>query len=67
MKKGNDKMIESIIHSIRSIRWIELNISEYCNLQCSFCPKSEPDRYPNEKVYMNIDLIKKNIQEMLIE
>ena len=59
------EMTKKIYTGIRSIRWIELNISEYCNLQCSFCPKSEPDRYPNEKVYMDIDLIKKITDDVI--
>lgn len=33
------------------IRTIVLNISEYCNLKCSVCPRSK--EYPNQKLFMN--------------
>ncbi len=35
---------------------IELSLTELCNRLCPFCPRIEPDFYPNQDLYMKIQL-----------
>tara|TARA_E500000178_G_C17032689_1_gene761439 strand:- start:3512 stop:4321 length:810 start_codon:yes stop_codon:yes gene_type:complete len=37
---------------------VELNITELCNRKCSFCPRSNPTVYPNQKLHMSIETVK---------
>lgn len=32
---------------------VELNITELCNRKCVFCPRSDPEIYPNRKLHMS--------------
>jgi len=34
---------------------VEINPTELCNRVCSFCPRSDPDVYPNRKLNMSVD------------
>ena len=36
---------------------IELNITELCNRTCSFCPRHDPQVYPNQKLFMELDTV----------
>ena len=38
--------------------FIELNINEICNRKCVFCPRADPDTYPNQNIHMDVDLAK---------
>ena len=40
--------------------FIELNPTELCNLQCSFCPRSQD--YPNQNLHMDLDTVDKIIE-----
>ena len=54
-----------IKNELDCIQTIVLNISEYCSLKCSMCPRSVG--YPNIKTFMNplyILNIKKRLQEI---
>ena len=54
-----------IQNELDCIQTIVLNISEYCSLKCSMCPRSVG--YPNIKTFMNplyILNIKKRLQEI---
>ena len=44
--------------------FIELNINEICNRVCPFCPRSNPEQYPNQNIHMSVELAK-NIAEQL--
>ena len=44
--------------------FIELNINEICNRVCPFCPRSNPEQYPNQNIHMGVELAK-NIAEQL--
>ena len=35
---------------------VELNITELCNRKCSFCPRADPEVYPNRKLHMKHDV-----------
>lgn len=55
-----------IQNELDCIQTIVLNISEYCSLKCSMCPRSIG--YPNRKTYMNpltILNIKKRLQDIV--
>ena len=39
--------------------FIDLNTGEYCNRKCVFCPRFDSSKYPNQHLYMKIDLAKK--------
>ena len=35
---------------------VEINPTELCNRTCSFCPRSDPEVYPNRKLHMTVEL-----------
>ena len=32
------------------LSFIDLNTGEFCNRKCVFCPRVNPDNYPNQKL-----------------
>ena len=44
---------------------IEINPTELCNRTCSFCPRSNPDIYPNQKLHMSLDTVDTLIKQLL--
>ena len=44
--------------------WIDINITELCNRKCVFCPRVNPEFYPNLNLHMDIDLAKKIGKEL---
>jgi radical SAM protein with 4Fe4S-binding SPASM domain len=44
---------------ISSLLSIELNTTELCNRKCVFCPRVDPDIYPNRDLHMSDDLVRK--------
>ena len=73
MKKGMKDNIERKKPSINNVvmhgnvplfSFIELNINEICNRVCPFCPRSNPEQYPNQNIHMGVELAK-NIAEQL--
>lgn len=38
---------------------VELNITELCNRTCSFCPRYDPEVYPNQKLFMALETVEK--------
>ena len=34
---------------------VEINGSELCNRTCSFCPRYDPEVYPNQNLHMSIE------------
>ena len=47
-----------------SLLTIELNISELCNRTCVFCPRVDPEIYPNRNLNMEPELISRLIDEV---
>jgi radical SAM protein with 4Fe4S-binding SPASM domain len=51
--------------------WIDLSLTELCNRSagskkaCVFCPRIDPTFYPNQKLHMGLDLIRKIAGELL--
>ena len=44
--------------------WIDINITELCNRKCVFCPRVNPEFYPNLNLHMDIELAKKIGKEL---
>ncbi|NDC56867.1 MAG: radical SAM protein [Alphaproteobacteria bacterium] len=44
--------------------WIDINLTELCNRACTFCPRGNPDVYPNQDLHISTDLIKKMADEL---
>ena len=45
--------------------WIDISITELCNRRCVFCPRADPDFYPNQNLHFSIDLAKKIAGELI--
>ena len=50
--------VVQIIEDRPLFSWIDINITELCNRKCIFCPRVDPDKYPNQNINMSIDLAK---------
>ena len=44
--------------------WVDLNVTELCNRACVFCPRVDPDVYPNQNLNMSLDLVRKIAAEL---
>ncbi|MBM85019.1 MAG: hypothetical protein CMM47_03230 [Rhodospirillaceae bacterium] len=44
--------------------WIDLNLTELCNRLCVFCPRADPDLYPNQSLNMSMDLVRRIASEL---
>ena len=44
--------------------FIDLNITELCNRKCTFCPRHDPEKYPNQDLHISIPLIEKMAAEL---
>ena len=73
MKKGMKDNIERKQPSINHVvmhgevplfSFIELNINEICNRVCPFCPRANPEKYPNQNIHMGVELAE-NIADQL--
>lgn len=56
------KSINSIEHfeatdPLVGLTVVEVNPTELCNRTCSFCPRVDPDVYPNQNLHMTLDTI----------
>ena len=55
-----DRIDNSYIYNeIDCLQTIVVNLSEYCNLKCKMCPRSNPYIYPNRKLFMDLKTIEK--------
>lgn len=43
---------------------LELNILGICNRACVFCPKGDPEAFPNVAEYMSLELYRKMVDEL---
>jgi radical SAM protein with 4Fe4S-binding SPASM domain len=41
---------------LRSVMTVELNTTELCNRKCVFCPRVNPDIYPNRNLHLTVEL-----------
>ncbi len=45
--------------AIASLVSVEMNITELCNRVCPFCPRVDPEVYPNRNLSMDLDISRK--------
>jgi radical SAM protein with 4Fe4S-binding SPASM domain len=50
--------------SLTGLGTIEINITDLCNRKCEFCPRVDPDVYPNRNVFISLELIEKIAGEL---
>jgi len=65
--RWEDVTVESIHNPLLpGLRNLEINPTELCNRKCSFCPRVNPDLYPNQNLHMNVETartLSKQLQE----
>lgn len=44
---------------ISSLLSVQINTTELCNRTCSFCPRVDPNVYPNRNLHISLELIEK--------
>lgn len=49
---------------IPSFSTLEFNICGICNRRCSFCPRVDPNAFPNIKEYLTLELYKKIMNDL---
>ncbi len=49
---------------LHSIMTVEVNTTELCNRTCVFCPRSDPEVYPNRKLHMSVETASKVAQDL---
>ena len=47
------------------VRWIDLNITDLCNLTCRFCPRHDPEVWPNQNIHMPLYTISKVTDDLI--
>lgn len=64
-----EDVISESIHNplLPGLRNLEINPTELCNRTCSFCPRVNPELYPNQNLHMNVEtarILSKQLQEV---
>ena len=44
--------------------WIDISLTELCNRACSFCPRVDPDFYPNQNLHASNTMIRRIADEL---
>lgn len=44
--------------------WIDISLTELCNRLCTFCPRIDPDFYPNQSLHFGVPLAQKIANEL---
>ena len=44
---------------------IEINPTELCNRTCSFCPRHDPNLYPNRNLHIDLDTVELIVEQLL--
>ena len=62
---------ESIIHGknnsndpMASLISVQFNTTELCNRTCDFCPRVDPQVYPNRNLHMTVDTVDKITKDL---
>ena len=53
-----------MLDGIPLFSFVELNINELCNRTCVFCPRVDPEIYPNRNLNMEPELVSRLIDEV---
>lgn len=59
IEKLREEQIKGATTLGSTLRSIELNVTEFCNRKCEFCPRHDPTLYPNGKSRMSLNTIEK--------
>ena len=54
----------TFLDNIPLFSWIDINVTELCNRKCVFCPRINPEIYPNLNLNMSIKLAAKIGKEL---
>lgn len=49
---------------LRGLKIIEFNPTELCNRTCHFCPRYDPELYPNQKLHMTVETVKNVVNNL---
>ena len=52
-----------MIGDIPLFSWIDISLTELCNRVCSFCPRADPDFYPNQNLHASNAMIRRIADE----
>ncbi|MDP6781860.1 MAG: SPASM domain-containing protein [Alphaproteobacteria bacterium] len=58
-EKSHLSHFDSIRDALTSLLAVEMNITELCNRVCSFCPRVDPEVYPNRNLSMELGISRK--------
>jgi len=57
IKRKTPRINDVVIHNgFPLFSFVELNVNELCNRACVFCPRVDPDKYPNQNLHMSVEL-----------
>jgi radical SAM protein with 4Fe4S-binding SPASM domain len=64
--KRKSSIVDEVTYfnSLPLFSFIDLNVTELCNRKCVFCPRVDPDKYPNQDLKISLDLIQKIAKEL---
>ena len=54
-EKKHLKLIENTDNPLHSILTVEMNLTELCNRKCVFCPRHDPEVYPNRNLNTTVE------------
>ena len=52
------------VDNIPLFSWLDINPTELCNRRCIFCPRAEPELYPNQNLHISLELCSKIADEL---
>lgn len=55
---------DAVRDALTSLLAVEVNITELCNRVCSFCPRVDPEVYPNRNLFMALDTSRKVAKDL---
>lgn len=61
IRNQQEKGAADVLSALRSV---ELNVTEFCNRTCSFCPHSDPLLFPNNKNKMSVEVVEKIVSDL---
>lgn len=53
------------MYDLRYLIQVDLNITDLCNKTCNFCPRTDPEIYPNNNENMSLEMIQKIVDNAI--
>ncbi len=63
-ERKHAETVSDVADPMSSLITVELNITELCNRVCVFCPRVDPDIYPNRNLNMSIEIAERVASEL---